>query len=345
MIQTLEDLKVAVSDYASDCGDAVTNMRSFNFGASNSLSFSPDLAGSAKMGGALNDWSFQQVCARMGVPADWLGNEKRCPEQLKVDILNSLATVYREDANFLVRMKGEVIRAILSSKYTQFDNVEFLDLITEAISTMGIEPQIHRSTVGDELRSYILFPQVTLAPDPEGRDNGGLHPSLYISNSERGGGSAKVAGAVFRSICTNGLIYGWKQEETFDVRHRFRSRAAMGLLVAEGIATGLQLSEEATERFVKAQDIRIPQISLASVVNDWTTKYGITVDARDNWLASITSETASYGRLNDPRLFDMVNAATYVAQSRNPVETELMERMAGDLLGTVKMSRSIPNDR
>lgn len=46
----------------------------------------------------------------------------------------------------------------------------------------------------------------------------------------------------------------------------------------------------------------------------------------------IYSEAASYGRADDIRLFDMVNAATYVAQSRPAFETEMIERMAGDLL-------------
>ena len=106
----------------------------------------------------------------------------------------------------------------------------------------------------------------------------------------------------------------------------------MSMLVAEGITAALKMSEEATVRFIKSQEVKIPKVNLSNIVNGWTERYGISIDAKDNWLATITSEAASYGRADDIRLFDMVNAATYVAQSRSADETEMIERMAGDLL-------------
>ncbi|MFA5416903.1 MAG: DUF932 domain-containing protein [Bacteroidales bacterium] len=347
-IKTLEDLKKEIGEYEADTNDSMASQKTLDFAPGNGLHFTPDMAGgSTRMAGIINDWSFTQICGRLNAPGAWLGDPDKCPEELKIDILNQLASKYRDDTNLLIRMKGEVIRAILSSRYSKFDNMEFVDLVGDAVATMGegMAPQIIRSQVGDELRSYVCFPQITLAPDPEKRDTGGLHPSLYISNSERGGGSAKVAGAVFRTVCSNGMIYGWRSEDTFEARHIFKSRAAMGLLVAEGIAEGLRLSEEATDRFIKAQDIKIPQISLAGIVDNWVTKYGISVEAKENWLAAISHETIENGRKNDTRLFDLVNSATYVAQTRRPDETELMERAAGDILSSYFLRTAQPVER
>lgn len=106
----------------------------------------------------------------------------------------------------------------------------------------------------------------------------------------------------------------------------------MGALMADGIAEGLRMSEEATKRFIAAQDIKVPQVSLAGIVDGWANKYGITVETKENWLASITSEATANGRKDDPRLFDVINAATYIAQEQTGQQTELIERMAGDIL-------------
>lgn len=332
----LQELQTEIADYGADCDDLSTTVRSLIFGKQNAIGFAPSLLQKYNVSGSLNGWAFNQICNTLNAPAGWLTNH--CPEELKVDILNELALKWRDDKNLFVRFKGEVVRAVLSDKYSVFDHSQLIDLTAEAIQTMGIEPQVYRATVADEMRAYLVFPQITLAPDPT-RDNGGLHPSMYISNSERGGGSARVTGAVYRSICSNGLIMGWKTNETMAVRHLNYSRAEMGLLVAEGITTALKMSEEATRLFIESQEVKIPKANLSSIVSGWTERYGISIDAKDNWLASITSEATSYGRADDIRLFDLVNAATYVSQSRPAEETEMIERMAGEILWTDTRSR------
>lgn len=315
MVTTLSNLRVRAGDYASDCSDALSTMRQFKFGTGNTLVFKDERE--ASIIGKFNDWSFNQLCFKMNVPAGWIGKPQNCPEELKVDILNQLSEKYRDDADFMVRMKGNVIRAMLSSQYSRFDNVEYLDLIAEAVQQMGIEPQIHRDILGDEMKAYVVFPQITFAQDPkaDGRDDGGLHPALYVSNSERGGGSARVVGAVFRSICTNGVIFGWKENSSLKVMHRFHSRGMIAALVADGIAEGMRMSEEATKRFIASQDEKISKPNLNAMVLEMASRYGLTVDARDNWLASITSEATQNGRKDDVRYFDVINAATYVAQT------------------------------
>lgn len=338
---TINELQELATAYASDCVDANAESKSFRFANDNQVAF--ETGEGFSMVGTLNDWAFKQVCSRLNVPSGWLGNPDVCPENLKVDVLNDLAGIYRDSADYLVRMKGNVIRALLSNQYSIFDNKEFVDLVGEAVSTMGITPSVARYSLDDDMRAYIVFPQVTFAPDPQvitrlpgeprgNDDDGGLHPAIYISNSERGGRSAKVVGAVYRSICTNGMIFGWRDENAFVVRHRFHSKAMMATMVADGIAEGLKMSEEATRRFIASQDKKIPAPNLRHLVDDWAGKYGITVEAKENWLAGITNEAIVNGRHEDVRVFDMVNAATYVAQTRNGSEVEHIERMAGDIL-------------
>lgn len=263
-------------------------------------------------------------------------DERRCPVELRDQIFNLMVTKYRDPFDALIRMNGNVVRAVLSKSYSIFDHTDFIDLIEQAVSTMGIEPLTKRVVIGDDMKAYVIFPQVTFAPDPTDHSkygDGGLHPAMYIGNSERGGGCARVVGAVFRDYCQNGLIYGWSDTGVFETRHRFHSKMAMGLLVAEGIATALRMSEEATKKFIESQEIKVIQPTLAPLVDAWATRYGLTIESKEAWTSLIHNEAVQYGRPNDVRLFDIVNAATYLAQQKTDADsTEDIERMAGAIL-------------
>jgi len=200
---------------------------------------------------------------------------------------------------------------------------------------MGIEPQIPRHVVGDTLSAYVLFPQVNFGNDPRDKRGGVLHPAIHISNNEVGGGTARITGAVFTGFCMNGCIYGWKSGDVMSVRHRFSSTTIMRSLVADAIATGLEMSEEAGKKFVKAQEKLIPAPNLANIVAGWARQYGLSVDQKDNWLGAVTIELSQNEREEAPTLFDVINGLTYTSQQYNPQEQILMERMAGDLLATV----------
>ncbi len=234
----------------------------------------------------------------------------------------------------MIRNKGDLIRAVLSDQYTVFDNHQLVDLVAEAIGSMGIQPEIKRVAVGDELSSYILFPQVTVDHDPRanGEGSGNLHPAIHVSNSERGGGATKIVGAVFSKVCQNGLIYGWNAEDTLSIRHRYLSTEAMGYLVAQSVAAGLKMSEAATKAFVQSKEVHVPMVSLGNIVSDWAAKYGLTVSTKESWLGLICGEMNQNERPDDPRAFDIINGATLLAQQLDPIEAVTLERMAGGLL-------------
>lgn len=334
MYTNLKELQDRAREIAATYTDYTVDTHSMTFLPNGQMAVTSP--GTPAVVGQTNDYAFNQICRLLDIPAGWVGKPEHCPDELRVHLMNKLANTYRPKADTLVRMREDTIRAVLSSKYTKFDNTTFIDLVAQAVDTMGIEPRIHRTILGDDLKAYIVFPQVTFAPDPQHPEphhgNGGLHPAMYISNSERGGGSARVVGAVYRSICSNGMIMGWHTNDNFEVRHIYKSSMAMGLLVAEGITAALKMSEEATKAFIAAQEVHIEKPHLGHIVNEWATSYGLTVEAKEDWLATITSELVQNGRQDDPRAFDVINAATYVAQTQRMEETETMERMAGDLL-------------
>lgn len=334
----LSEFKSQVEKYAIDCHDAISSTKSMMFHGRDVQFLSGSnqqlILGSVLEQGRLNDWAAMQIGAKLDAPGyDWLFNTKHCPETLQTTILNDLVT-FRPEANVMVRSKGDMVRAVLSDQYTKFDNKELVNLAVTAIDTMGLEPEVKRVLIADDLSAYILFPSVTVSNDPRakgGRD-GQLHPAIHISNSERGSGSAKIAGAVFSGYCQNGMIYGWSASETMSIRHRYITSATMGALVADSIAIALNMSEQAAKAFVESQEIKISKVSLSSFVDRWASKYGLTVSDKESWLGAITGEVNRNDRPEDPRLFDVINGATWLAQEREVQDSVILERMSGDIL-------------
>lgn len=335
------ELQSKVNDYAADCYDAVSATKTMQFCPDSTVTYGPKGSENVRMGGKLSPKAMEQIAWRLQGPGTWLMDQKKCPDELRVRLLNDLVEM-RKESKLLIRSKGDMIRAILSDEYTPFDNKPVIDMVGEALNTLGdgIEVKVVRAEVGDELRAYVLLPGITFDADPSlGGSNskygdGGLHPGVYIRNGETGGTGLKILGGLFRGVCQNGMIYGWNSDESTTIRHRWHTVDFIKGLLAEKIASGLKLSEEAARNFVASQEVKVEKTNLRSLVDGWTKNYGVTVEAGTNWLATIASQSAEYGRVDDPRAFDLINAATLVAQSRPNEEREQMERMSGDLLSS-----------
>jgi hypothetical protein len=356
----IQELKSKVETYAADCYDVVAPSSDIGFASNGgyghiTVAQDGELFGeTADVQANLNQHAFTQLAERLDAPpVRWLADDEHCDPELRDVVLNYL--LQERENTFLLRQKGECCRAVLSDQYTKFDNPEFVDLVGEALETAGTEAVVARVENHDVLRAYVVLPQITFAPDPGVRqpglavaetgpqwagnvaghrwlNNGGLHPAIYISNSEIGTGAARVAGGIFRAICENGVIIGWKAEHAQVVVHRHFTRGIIRSIIASAVADGLKMSEEAAKRFVQSQEVHIEKKSLRPLVDDWAAKYGISVEAKDNWLGAVMGEATSYGRADEPTLFDLVNAATYTAHALGSDEREMVERMAGDLL-------------
>lgn len=332
---TMKDLLEKVNTYATDCADAYTSVQHLRFNTHGCLVYPTRESNyTLSMQGTLNKHALSQVVERLDAPRlDWIDNPKRCPEELKAKILNNLA-VARPDDGLFIRHKGDNVRAVVSHQYTKFDNALFVDMVAQAVDTLGAEVQVLRPAIGDELSAYILIPSITFAQDPsaKNRGNGGLHPAIHISNSEIGTGAARTDGGLYQRYCENGTIYGWNAEEALQVRHRYISAYAMRSIVASGIASALKMSEKAAFAYVASQEIAVEETSLKSIIGEWGSKYGLSISAKDNWLKCVTAEKEIQER-ETPMLIDVVNGATYSAHTiENVKEREMIERMAGDIL-------------
>lgn len=289
----------------------------------------------------LNDRAFYQLADRFTVPPKWAMDDAACPPELRSTVFNwkfanvedkamLLRTVYSADAD--AETRSATLRAVLSDRYQPYDNIHMWEAVMAALGTiqLGSEPKVILRSEGDELRGYLLFDGVRFDANgngpraQDGGGSGGLHPAVYFGNSEVGTGRVRIASGLFRSYCSNGMIYGWKEEGALAITHLWSERNHIALAVHEGIANALSLSEDAAQKMLAAMDQRVEPTKLDGIFDRWSEKYGITVKSKDAWKAMVRGEAT---------LFDVVNAATVIAHDiKNAEEVENVERMAGDLL-------------
>jgi len=341
-MQTLAELKQSVDEYAAGCWDERVAAGDLHYIANKIVRYptKPTLFNqqSVLMELALSDHAYAQFNERVGGPdLRWIGNSENCPPDLEPIILNRLLQKEAaEGREYLMRARGDVFRAVLSNQYSVFDNVKFVELVERGIDTLGADvvAQIHRPSIGDRLRAYILLPQITFS-----EKYGGLHPGVYIRNSEIGDGSARVTGGLYRSVCTNGIIYGWESGSDIAIKHKWVDGNMLAAMVAGALSEGFKLSEEAAIKFVASESVHIEQQSLRPLIEEWAKKYKLSQKVSDEWQGASVGNAGESGHAKDLRMMDVINGATYVAQ-RQEDETfaEAIERMAGEILRGVSVS-------
>jgi hypothetical protein len=174
-------------------------------------------------------WSMQQFCAKMHVPVDFLRRSPPAGYASQKAIVGHWKEQV-EDKRVLIRVKkhpqkdastGEVgrIRAVLSDRYSVFDNMDLLELFEPLLkkhelnlkATNLSDNEMHLRVVNPELFSIGNNPR-TGEPD--------LHQyGFHLLNSEVG--ARNIQGDMFflRQVCKNGLVVPAGQEHLFYVSH------------------------------------------------------------------------------------------------------------------------------
>jgi hypothetical protein len=343
--KNLIQLQEAVHSFAYRCTDHRVHSKDMLFHGIDEIEWfsEPDLLftdiATVADRGYLNDHARGQLADRFGVPKAWSFSDK-CPPVLRKEIYDwKFRNAPQED--LLIRAKTDIdvetVRGILSSSYRPYDNHELVDAVVEAFNTKGIDPEqvrVIRPVIGDDLKAHLLIPGIRFdqwnngGPDAsDGGGSGGIQPAVYIGNSEVGRAKSRVTGATYRDFCENGLIYGWNSNTEFAFVHR--GERHISLLINEAIASAMYLSEQGAEAYLDKMATKVEETRIDTILDTWSTKYGITVESKDAWDEMVTTD-ARRGSISE---FDVINNLTYVAkQAADEDERETLERMAGDMV-------------
>ncbi len=257
----------------------------------------------------LSDFALTQLCQRLAIPARYL---KRLPAGMQAGLVNyDLGRLAH--TGFLIRAKGEAIRAVLSDRYVPYNNRDVLEAVWTAVKDDGLAV---RSFVVEERGMFLKLTMRTLTDEALQ-----LKAGVMIGNSEVGFAQVTVEPFIFRLPCTNDLIVA--EEAAFRHRHVNFSVEKFNERIAAGIVRALKLAENAvySAQVADQQTIQEPQREIERLGKTWKLEVRLVAAA----LAAFEME---------PRAtrFGVMNSFTRAAQRLGPIERIEVERLAGRLL-------------
>jgi hypothetical protein len=257
----------------------------------------------------LSDLAVGQMCQRLEIPTRYYRRLSGLMQALVAGYdLNRL-----KDETFLLRGKGDLIRAFLSSRYVTYNNAQIAETVE---GLLGDSPVRVKSFVLEETHMFTKVIADEIA-DPAS----GLKAGIMIGNSEVGLGSVSVEPFVFRLACTNDLVVA--REKSFRHAHINLSAAELTRRVAEAVGETFEIADSLMGRFLEARRDPIPDP--VETIRRLAEARKLSRKVTDDVLSSYQAEP-------ERSRFGVINAFTSTARGLAPLERINMERFAGTLL-------------
>jgi hypothetical protein len=257
----------------------------------------------------LADLAVSQMCERLEIPARYF---RRLPGEMQAHVANF--DLNRQNGkSFLLRGKGDWVRAFLSSDYVAYNNTQIAET-AEALLRNGALSV--KAFVLEETHMFLKI----ISEDIFDIESG-LKAGIMIGNSEVGMGSVSVEPFVFRKPCTNDLIVS--QEKSFRHAHIHLTPYEFTRRMAEVVSEGFQVASSVLDAFLKTREepIEDPLEAIRKIA-----------EARQ-FSQKLTDEiVSSYLVEPEANRFGVINAFTSAAQKLGPLQRIEMERFAGTLL-------------
>jgi hypothetical protein len=189
---------------------------------------------------SLSEVATSQMCQKLEIPVKYY---RRLPDEMKSTVANY--DINRMNGHsYLIRGKGDWIRAFLSAEYVAYNNSEIAETVQ---SLLGNGALTMKSFVLEETHMFLKIISEEIW-DVES----GLKAGIMIGNSEVGMGSVSVEPFVFRKPCTNDLIMS--QEKSFRHAHIHLTAYELTRRMAEAVTEGFQVSSSLLDAFLKTRE-------------------------------------------------------------------------------------------
>lgn len=258
---------------------------------------------------SLSEVATSQMCQKLDIPVKYY---RRLPDEMKAAVANF--DIGRLNGHsYLLRGKGDWIRAFLSDEYVAYNNSEIGETVQ---SLLGNGALTMKSFVLEETHMFLKIISEEIC-DVES----GLKAGIMIGNSEVGMGSVSVEPFVFRKPCTNDLIVS--QEKSFRHAHIHLTAYELTRRMAEAVSEGFQVASSVLDAFLKTREVKV--VDPLEVIRK--------IAEERKFSQKITDEVvSSYLVEPEPNWFGVINSFTNAAQKLGPLQRIEMERFAGTLL-------------
>lgn len=265
---------------------------------------------------SISDWAKSQLLSRLGIPVIYY---ERCPV-----VLQELQYSYWRDqlsarnTKFLVRGRGNLIRGILSSRYSIINDFTLI----EAVEPLFVEGMV--ITFFEVTDNSFHLRLVSPRPVEESGHQDPLYCGVHVSNSEVGYRPVSIDSIVYREVCSNGLIRLHDQTNILRRRHIGTTPADFAYQVLQAARSAICLAEDTAESFLRSK--YRPILNTVERVQYLGKKWELSKTFQQSIIDQISGE--AYPETE----YALINAITSVAQDLEPDNRYRMESLAGSLL-------------
>lgn len=169
-----------------------------------------DVEGNRK-GYHFSQYSMAQLCNKLGIPTRYI---TKCMDSEKEQLAryNLDSWLAEMDKPVLVRTYKNMIRGILSDRYSTFDTPEIIKVLQRTIPSDFNQVQSHFLTPERFHLRLIRDTKLNIG----GED---LYAGIQIDSSDVGRSTLVAQFFVFKSSCTNGMVFGKIGGEIFRQKH------------------------------------------------------------------------------------------------------------------------------
>ena len=282
----------------------------------------------------MTDWGLNQLCYRLRIPYTYLA---KCPPVLQSKNINNwIKRSPEEGVKWFVRTIDDghgkpKVRGILSESYSEFDNINILEILSKALKNTDSEIVLWTPDEADGgFHLRVAFPSLT--KEVGTLSNGSrdlIQVGEHFSNSEVGKRSITVAPMVYRLVCTNGLMRWDIDGELFRQRHIHVKRDEIYERVAAAVTGGIDQGEELATTFMNAKEILVE--NPMKIIEDLG-GYKDTFYFSKKTIEEVKTNYVVEKSGQQDTLYDVVNALTRTAHKLDSDRRVVLERFAYKLL-------------
>ena len=216
-----------------------------------------------------SDYGLMSCGSRIGFPHTFVRKHNKSHKETAKTIMKECYTDYlrslsgRKSKALLIRSFLGKISGVLTDRYSIFDDNEVVDLLENNDYLMDAEEFWH--DISPEHFHARFVSKKTL--NFEG-DTSPLHFCVFVDNSMVGESSLRIRFGLYRSACTNGMIFGFKQFEIVKECHKGKKDYQYIL------NTALSKCEEYEETLLKAvEKMNMEQSSIYALEDEKALSY------------------------------------------------------------------------
>lgn len=276
----------------------------------------------------LTDYSFGQLCTKLGVPARYI---TKCMNSGLVSLAthNMNTWIDEYEKTLFIRTYGDKVRGILSSHYSVLDTPDIIDVVDTA--TRGLGLKVKGFYMSEERFHARLIQQHQM--NVNGED---LFAGIQIDSSDVGRSTLSVSFFIFKQICTNGLCVSKGRGDLFTQKHiricsdDFREQLIQSLKTLPVLISEYEhiIQRCATQYSIMGTKY-VSDNDFDSVLKEFIQKIKYKTNLSDDGVKKVADLV---GQKYGPSDWGVVNAITEVAQDYTLERRIELEKIAGDML-------------